>query len=106
MSTVTWIRQHPVDDEDMDTVRKTIEQIMPVPSSPIQSEDEEDGVEVIKNTISRRQANECINTLRDFFQSKAYDTIPELQTLMDLESKINTTQVTKQSTISSFFLSK
>ena len=93
----------PVDEEDMDIVRKTMEQIMPVPSSPIQSED---GVEVIKNTISRRQANECINTLRDFFQSKAYDTIPELQTLMDLESKINTTQVTKQSTITSFFLSK
>ena len=41
----------PVDKEDMDIVRKTIEQIMPVQSSPIQSEDEEDGVEVIKNTI-------------------------------------------------------
>ena len=48
---------------------------MPLPSSPIQSEDEEDGVEVIKKTISRCQANECINALRDLFQSKAYYTI-------------------------------
>ena len=38
----------PVDEDDMDIVRKTIEQILPVPSSPIQSEDEENGVEVIK----------------------------------------------------------
>ena len=35
----------PVDEEDIDIVRETIVQIMPVPSSPIQSED---GVESIK----------------------------------------------------------
>ena len=53
----------------------------------LQSDEDDDEASQPPKVITRGQANDCINKLREFFQSKSYQVDDQLQKLSDWKQR-------------------
>ena len=90
-------------NRDEDIVKATQEKITGVSDVILQSDEDDDEASQPPKVITRGQANDCINKLREFFQSKSYQVDDQLQRLSDLETMINVVHSNKQTSIIDFF---